>query len=117
MKYLFILIPILILFSTGCSSPKKKSIFSQEQQAELRSIIDRHLTDDDWDRYQQEWEKFETTVDYDSEIDLRNDYDKDPMILMSIIKMSEDKPELQKELTDFVFKSIGGKERLESLFK
>ena len=91
-QYISISIILISLLFTGCSStsPKKKSIFSQEQQAELRSIIDRHLTDDDWDKYQQEWEKFGKAVDYDSEIDLRKNYDKDPMVLMSLMGICKD---------------------------
>jgi hypothetical protein len=108
-----IVILLISLLFTGCSPTKqqKKSVFSEDQRAELKGIFDRHLTDQDWDRYQQVWEKFGKKVNYDYDIDIRNDYDKDPMILMSIIEMSSDKPKLQQELTSYLNKTLFDKMR------
>ena len=125
MKNTFVTILLISVFFSGCSSPapKQTSVFTDEQQAELKAIFDKYLTDQDWERYQQEWEKKENLVNNDEKIDLRNDYDKDPMILMVIVEMSSDKPQLQKELTSFINKTMleevqknGEKGRLEDFF-
>ena len=105
---------LITLFFTGCSTApqKKKSFLSEKQQAELKDIVNRNLTEDDWDKYQQEWQKNLQSMREigallnkdDFNIDIRNDYDKDPMTLMRLMEMSQDKPILRKELTSFMHK-------------
>lgn len=110
LRYFSVSILLISLLFTGCSSNKRKdkSIFSEEQKAELKNILDRYLTDQDWDRYQQEIEQLEKLANYDTGIDFKKDFDN-PMILEIILTRSIDKPNLQKELTSFMTKYMQGK--------
>lgn len=103
-RTLSISILLTCLLFTGCSSiqQEKVSFLTEEQQLELKNIFDKHLTDEDWETYQHGWDRIASFANLDTDIDLKKDYDKDPMILMSINDMSSDKPELQKELTSFM---------------
>jgi len=116
-----IAILLAITLVTGCSlnEQMQKPFLSEEQKAELKDILDRNLTDQDWDRYQHRYQqamdrvkeildkekhnKEKLNIEY---IDLRNDYDKNLPNLMIIMAMCSDKPELAKELSSFVSKLL-----------
>ena len=121
MRSTLIILLIGLLF-TGCSStPKKeKSFLTEDQKTQLRAIFDRHMTDDDWASYQQNYDKYKETINLDSDIVLKNDYDKDPQILMYIMQMSYNNRELYEELTSFIYQEIINEEtneQLEDIFK
>lgn len=119
MKHISIPILLIALLFPGCSStPQKKiSIFTEKQQTELKDILDKHLTEHDWERYQQKLEKHEDTLNYELDIDIKNDYDTDPIAFELLVAIAQDKPKLQKELNDFLLRSLLSRPKMQKMIE
>lgn len=94
------------LLLAGCSwrTPKCDSVFSAEQAAELKEIINRNMTDADWEKLQQGYDRIAKIADYKHSIDIRRDFDKDPWVLIAFLENSGWNPKLQEELSVFIRK-------------
>lgn len=113
------LIPILLisLLLTGCSSApqKNKSFFTQEQQSEIREIVNSHLTEQDWEKIQQTFDDAKKRIKMVPDIDIKNDYDKDPMVLMFLSQYPHDNPNFQKELSEFLLRSLSSSPEMQKM--
>ena len=98
---------LLCLLLAGCSSnPPKKNFFSETETAELKEILDRHMTEADWQELQEKFNRFYQRTGQKDVIDIRNECVTDPWFLMGLGESSFDKPEMQDELTNVIMRKV-----------